>query len=118
MYNAQISSSPPIYVIADNVDHRGPGAFCNDNTVVIHCNQAIQPTGKQANAKLTWTIPYDDYLDDWANYKNDGTQFNMYVELVNDVQCGEEIFVCYGEDTYWKNDDGGTRMSNAIVIDE
>lgn len=113
MYNAEIAEG--IYVIADDAKDRGPGTFCNDNTVHIHNGTAIR-TQQRANGKLTWTIPYDTYLDDWKDYKNDGEEFAMYVELVREVKCGEDICVCYGADRYWNDEDAGRRMSNAIVV--
>ena len=60
-YNAQITDT--IFVIADEPKHRGPGAFCNDNTVDIDAHGNVHSTQKKANAKLVWTIPNDHYLD-------------------------------------------------------
>ena len=113
MYNAEIADG--IYVIADEANDRGPATFCNDNTVHLH-NGTVNRTQQCANGKLTWTIPYDTYLDDWKDYKNDGEEFVMYVELLREVKRGEDISVCYGTKLYWNDEDAGRRMSNAIVV--
>lgn len=114
MYNAEIANG--VFVVADDPQYRGPAVFCNDNTVVIGNDGTAQRTTRHANAELTWTIPNDTYLDDWKNYKNDGEDFAMYVELVRDVKAGEDISVCYGADEYWNDAELGKRMSNAIVM--
>ena len=115
MYNAEIIEG--VFVIADEPQHRGPATFCNDNTVHVHNNGlVVKNTKQQANAKLTWTIPRDDYLDDWKNNKNDGSEFAMYVELLHDIRIGEEISVCYGKNGYWQDTEVGNRMSNAIAL--
>ena len=113
-YNAQITDT--IFVIADEPQHRGPGAFCNDNTVNIDAHGTVHPPQKKANATLVWTIPNDHYLDDWANGRNDGSAFQMYVELVCDVDTDEEISVHYGTSQFWNDSEQGTRMSHPITI--
>lgn len=111
-YNAQITEN--ILVIADAPEHRGPGSFCNDNTIENDSSGHVQKTIHSVNAKLTWTIPTDNYLDDWVHYKNDGSAFKMFVELTRDVSKDEEISVSYGDDDFWRDGEQGMRMSNPI----
>ena len=72
----------------------------------------IVPTGLSGGQYLTIT-----YLDDWKDRANDGEEFAMYVQLLRDVNQGEDIFVCYGSSGYWNDRELGQRMSNAIVLD-
>lgn len=102
VYNIQISSSPDVYIIADRSDERGPGAFCNDNTVHIRQDGSVEFTGQQPNARLLCNTPHDSYIDEWIYYKNDGQCVHMFVELLQDIPEQVEICVSYGQH-YWKH---------------
>ena len=100
IYNIQISNNPKIYIIADRNEHRGPGAFCNDNTIFMHKNGHTQHTGKRPNAQILCHTPDEQYLHDWATYKNNGHDVLIYIEIIENVDPHDEIYVSYGA-SYW-----------------
>lgn len=113
-YNCQINNY--VYLVADDPKDRGPGAFCNDCTVQVKDGCDVMCTSLRENATLQWTTPHNHYLHDWAHYKNDGSEFNMFVELLCNVRANEEICVCYGKDQYWRDVSVGSRMSNPHIV--
>ena len=119
-YNAEVA--PGIYVVADTVDERGPGAYCNDSTVKPQSDSDLPyqmvSTHREANARLLCCEPYDGYLEEWGRGEHDGSEFAMYVEVVRPVQEGEEVTVAYG-DGYWKGTRGeGGCYSDPVVMGE
>ena len=112
-YNCQLTSD--VYLIADDPTDRGPGALANDCTVAFDYTETIRSTGVTPNATLQWTTPTDDYLEEWANGRNDGCAFRMHLELAVPVPAGAEITVAYG-DAYWHDDAVGSRMSYPCAI--
>ena len=119
-YNAEVA--PGIYVVADTVDERGPGAYCNDSTVRPQSDSDLPyqmvSTHREANARLLCCEPYDGYVEEWGRGEHDGSEFVMYVEVVRPVQEGEEVTVAYG-DGYWKGTRGeGGCYSDPVVMVE
>ena len=119
-YNAEVA--PGIYVVADTIDERGPGAYCNDSTVRPQSDSDLPyqmvSTHREANARLLCCEPYDGYVEEWGRGEHDGSEFAMYVEVVRPVQEGEEVTVAYG-DGYWKGTRGeGGCYSDPVVMVE
>lgn len=118
VFNAEISTG--IYIVADTLDERGPGAYCNDCTVAPAPQpdrpHLIRQTNQSANARLLCLEPYDDYVDDWGHGKNDGSEAVVVVELLRPVKEGEEVTVSYGE-AYWaKGWGGGDCFSDPVTV--
>jgi hypothetical protein len=88
VYNIQISTQPNIYIIADRIEHTGPGAFGKDNTVLMY------------NAQILCHIPDEHYLHNGAVYKNNGQLVSIFIEITQNVDTLDEIFISYG-DRYW-----------------
>ena len=112
-YNCQLAHN--VYLIADDPADRGPGALANDCTVTIDYTGTVRHTSATPNATLQWTTPTDDYLEEWADGRNDGSAFRMNLELTHPVTTGTEITVAYG-DAYWHDDAVGSRLSHPCVV--
>ena len=107
------------FVIADQLNDRGPGAIANDCTVLLGETGEVHPTGVLPNAGIWWNDTCElnkAYLVDWNARRNDGTRFKLYIRLNRDVKTGEEISLCYGDETYWKNVGIGECMSDPIHV--
>lgn len=107
-YNARISKEgeDELFVAADDPKDRGPGAFCNDNTVFIDKRGRVQRTKFNSNAHITVHLEgeygdvYKDYIMHGGNPLNP-EKVQVFVEVTTPVPCGQEVFVSYG-DEYWK----------------
>lgn len=98
IYNCQIA--PDIYMVVDRVGVRGIGSLANDGTVRVTPSGDVIPTHCPPNARLLFLEPYDGYVDDWAHGVCDGSEASLQVEILREVQEGEEISVEYGNE-YW-----------------
>lgn len=112
VYNIKVSEN--VYMVADTLEERGPGAYCNDP----RDSDGNPLEGKRVNAKIMTEVDHNDfeaYVDDWARGINLGDDIKTYIQLIEDVEEGTEICVDYGRE-YWKLD-GGQCRSSPIMID-
>lgn len=106
-YNARISKEgeDELFVTADNPKDRGPGAFCNDNTVFYDERKRVRRTGLRPNAEIVVLLDgeYEDIFKDYIMHGGillNPEKVQVCVEVTAPVLCGQEVFVSYG-DEYW-----------------
>jgi hypothetical protein len=106
-YNARISTEGEVelFVAADNPEDRGPGAFCNDNTVFIDERDRVQRTRLLPNAEIMVLMDgeYKDVFEDYTVHGgilSNPEKLQVYVQVTTSIPCGQEVFVSYG-DEYW-----------------